>query len=149
MKFETLRRRVTGVAKGSFQSMVWERPVKTKKAFSGQTLVKRSTGVVRFGIVYDNMKAVQEKRSSGELPAENAGLQWGEWMMFPYFIKHKGNVYLRCAVSKGNAIQTEYFLNGVKVSKESVLHMMLASEMKSTSELDVFSVNIENIIAVG
>lgn len=149
MKFETLKRKVTGVTKGSFQSMVWERPMKTKKAFSGQTLVKRSTGVVRFGIVYDNMKAVQEKRQSGELPAENAGLQWGEWMMFPYFIKHKGNVYLRCAVSKGNAIQTEYFLNGVKVTKESIQHMLLASEMKSTSELDVFSVNIENIIAVG
>lgn len=148
MNFSTLKKMVIGGTKGSFRSIVWERPMKTKKAFADQVIVKRSFGVVRFGIEYDNIRAVQEKRESGELPEVNMGLTWGEWMLYPYFIQHKGNVYLRCATSKGNKIRSEYFLNGKMVDKETIKNMCLASEFKNTDDLDVFTINTKNIIAV-
>ena len=149
MNFATLKKVVTGSKKGAFRSIVWEREMKVKKAFAGNIIVKRSAGVVRFGVEYDNMKAVQAKRESGELSSQNAGLMWGEWMMYPYFIQHKGNVYLRCAKSPKNKVQSEYFLNGRKVDKSVIENMCLASEFKNnTSELDVFTINTENIIAI-
>ena len=148
MKFDTLKKVVLATTKGSFHSILWERPMKTKKAFAWNTIVKRSAGVVRFGIEYDNMKAVQDKRQTGELPAQNAGLQWGTWALYPYFIQHNGKTYLRCATSKGNTIQTEYFLNGKKVDKSAIENMVLASEFRQTESLDVFTLNTENILAI-
>lgn len=119
-----------------------------QKAFAGQVITKRSFAVVRFGVEYDHMKAVQLKRESGELPAQNAGLKWGEWEMFPYFIRHNGSMYLRCNPSHNNPVTTEYYLNGVKVDKAQIENMCLASEFRKTEALDTFTVNVENVIAV-
>lgn len=148
MKYSVIKKVVLDAVKGSFHSILWERPMKVKKAFAGQTIVKRSSAVVRFGVEYDNMKAVQSKRESGELPAVNQGLTWGMWAMYPYFIEHKGNTYLRCSVSKKNPVQTEYFLNGVKVDAETVKSMCLASEFTKKDSVDVFTLNVENILAI-
>ena len=147
MKFEKVMKKIEKIQKGSFHSMVWERQCKTKKAFSDNIVTKRSYGTVRLGIDYDNMKAVQEKRANGELPEKNAGLTWGEWEVFPYIIKHKESMYLRVATS-GNKTNTEYFLNGKKVSYEDVEIMLLASEKKNSSDNDVFTINCENIISL-
>lgn len=149
MLYGQIKRRLENNQKGTFTSMVWERPVKTKKAFADNIITKRSEGVVRLGVEYDNMKDVKEKRMSGELPASNEGLQWGTWAEYPYIIEHKGNKYLRCATSQNNKIKTKYFVNGKETPFEDIENMVLASEKKKTDELDVFSVNIDNIIALG
>lgn len=148
MKYDILKKVVTGKQKGSFSSMVWERQLPVKKAYSGHIITKRSNGVVRFGVEYDNMKSVQQKRADGILPSENAGLTWGEWSMYPYFIKHKGNTYLRCTESPNNKVQTEYFLDGRKVFKEEISSMCLKSAFNNHGEMDCFTVNIDNIISV-
>lgn len=148
MDYKKIQKKIKERQKGVFTAMVWERPCKTKKAFNNEIIVKRSEGVVRFGIEYDNMKAVQQKRNEGILPEKNAGLQWGEWLEYPYIITHKGNKYLRCATSQNNKIKTTYYKNGVKVPFEDVENMLLASEKKKTDELDVFTVNTDNIIAI-
>lgn len=148
MNFSDLKRIVMNCSKGSFHSILWERPMKTKKSYAGQVIVKRSVGVVRFGINYDNMQSVQSKRQTGVLPSVNDGLVWGEWAIFPYFIRHKGKMYLRCATSKQNETRSEYFLNGVKVDENVIRPMVLASELHRTDELDVFTVNIDNILSV-
>lgn len=148
MTFATIKKVVLESTKGSFHSLLWERPMKTKKAYADMRIVKRSSAVVRFGVEYDNMKAVQQKRATGELPAVNAGLQWGEWKMYPYFITHKGNTYLRCATSKQNPTRTEYFLNGVKVDAETIKPMVLASEFSKSESQDVFTLNVDNILAI-
>lgn len=148
MTFENLKKVVLSGAKGSFRSVLWEKPMKTKKAFSNCVITKRTSAVVRFGVDYNNIKAVQEKRSKGELPSVNAGLPWGQWKMFPYFIEHKGNMYLRCVISPKNKMQTEYFLNGRKVEKSVIEGMVLASELKGKENVDIFTVNCENILAV-
>ena len=148
MNYQNLKKIILAMSKGSFHSIVWERTMKTKKAFSGQTITKRSFAVVRFGVEYDHMKAVQMKRESGELPAQNAGLKWGQWEMFPYFIKHNGCIYVRCNPSHNNPITTEYYLNGIKVDKAQIENMCLASEFRKTEALDTFTLNVENVIAV-
>lgn len=149
MDFNTLKKIVLGKQKGSFSSMVWEKELPLKKAFKGNNIVtKRSYGVVRCGIVYDNINSVQEKRATGVLPAVNNGLVWGEWLIPNYFIKHNGKIYLRCAESKANKIKTVYFLNGRPVEKSAVEPMCLASAFSKHDSLDVFTINIENIISI-
>lgn len=148
MTFENLKKVVLAGTKGSFRSILWERPMKTRKAFSNCVITKRTSAVVRLGVNYNNIKAVKEKRSGGELPNVNAGLPWGQWKMFPYFIEHKGNIYLRCAISPKNKMRTEYFLNGVKVEKSVIEGMVLAGELKGKENVDVFTVNCENILAI-
>lgn len=147
MKLDSVKRIVTGKQKGAFSSMLWERPMKLKKAFAGNVVTKRSKGTVRFGVEYDNMKAVQEKREGGVLPEKNAGLPWGEWSAYPYLISHKGNSYLRTSKVPGSKIETEYFLNGRKVEKKDVEAMCLKSEF-SGNEADCFNVNVENILSI-
>ena len=148
MNYQNLKKIILAMSKGSFHSIVWERTMKTRKAFSGQTITKRSFAVVRFGVEYDHMKAVQMKRESGELPAQNAGLKWGEWEIFPYFIRHNGSMYIRCNPSHGNAVTSEYYLNGVKVDRSQIESMCLSSEFRPTEKLDTFTLNVENVIAV-
>ena len=147
MLYSNLKNKVSKIQKGQFHSLLWERPCKLKKAFGNNVVVKRSSAVVRFGVEYDNINAVKEKRVSGELPAQNAGLQWGEWLLYPYFIKHKNQVYLRCSTVPNTKIRSEYFLNGTKVSFEQVENMLLASE-KNTKKAEVFTINIDNILSI-
>lgn len=148
MLYSQIKRRLENNQKGTFTAMVWERPMKTKKAYSNEVVTKRSEGVVRLGINYDNIKDVKEKRANGELPAENQGLQWGQWELYPYIITNKEKKYLRVATSKNNKIKTRYFINGKEASYDEIENMLLASEKRSTDELDVFTVDINNIIAL-
>ena len=148
MKYSIIKEILKANVKGSFRSMTWEKELPVKKAFAGNVIVKRSSGVVRLGIDYDNIKAVQEKRAIGNLPEVNAGLPWGTWKAFPYLIEHKGNFYLRCAESKNNKIETQYFLNGRKVEKKDIENMCLKSAFTNHANMDVFNVNIENIISI-
>lgn len=147
MNIEAIKKQVMAANKGSFHAIAWERPMKVKKAYAGNTIVKRSAGVVRFGVEYDNMKAVQAKRESGELPVQNQGLKWGEWAVYPYFISHKGNTYLRCSTAS-NRIQSTYTMNGKPVTLEEIKPMLLASELNHDNVVDVFTVNCENILDI-
>lgn len=148
MLYSELRNKVMGQKKGTFTAMTWERPVKMKKAYATENVVKRSQGVVRLGIEYDNMQAVQDKRNNGELPTENQGLKWGVWEEYPYIISHKDRKYLRCATSQNNKIKTAYFKDGKEISFDSIADMVLASEKKDTGDNDVFTIDIENIVQI-
>jgi hypothetical protein len=150
MKFETVRRSVLGKAKGEFANILYEKALPIRSAFKDSVVaVKRSSGVVRFGVAYDNIGKVIEGRADGTLPAENAGLQWGRWTMYPYFIENKGMNYLRCSLVPGNKFTTEYFLNGRKCSKEELLPYCTAAAFPvHTTEQAVFSINTDNILAI-
>jgi hypothetical protein len=143
MTYGDIKNMIAGTQKGSFSSVSWEAPAKVKAAFKGINLVKRGTVTKpRIGVTYDNMKSTIEKRLSGEAPAENAGLTWGQWLEFPYFIGHKGNVYFRFSLCEDSRFSTEYVLNGVVVPKSQVEHMLLK---ESSGQPSVITVNIENI----
>lgn len=130
--------------KGQIVTFTTERPVKVKKG--SPTILKQSEFQARIGVNYDNIKAVQEARQTGEKPAENAGLPWGTWKEFPYVITHNGNDYIRCTkVDSGNNKPATYTVDGEEIGFEMVKKYALASELKP-SDGEVFNIKVESIV---
>lgn len=150
MNYRTIRETIMKKQPGTFTSILWERPLpllaKVKKAAPQTIITKRVRATVRLGVSYDNMASVQIKRATGELPAVNAGLQWGEWLEYPNFIQHKGSVYLQCAEAPGSAMTVEYFINGRKATKESVAALCPKSVFTDHGKLDKFTINLDHIL---
>ena len=147
MLYEKIKNEILKIKKGTFHAIAWERPCKTKKAFNNNVIIKRTIAVVRFGVEYDNISAVIQKRQNGILPTSNAGLQWGQWLLYPYFIQHKNNIYLRCTIAPRTKKSVIYYLNGSPVHFNQVKNMLLASE-KNNNVADVFNINIDNVIQI-
>lgn len=135
---------IMGHPKGAFMRLKVRRPLKMKK---GQpTFFKEWVAVVRPGIDYDNIGTVQEKRETGELPAENAGLPYGQWFQFPYVIEHKGKFQYR--FTRTRHCHTIYLdENGNQVDKDTALSGALASE-KGGGDSPVFNIPEESILEI-
>lgn len=130
--------------KGQFGRASWTKALKTRKGVSAK-IEKQVTMSMRAGLDYDNLTAVKEKRESGELPKENAGLPWGQWVAFPYLISHKDKHYLRLYPNGNGKIETQYFLNGEKTTMEAIAPHVLASELPSGEKPECITVTLENI----
>lgn len=135
--------------KGQIVTVRTARPVKMKK---GQPeVIKTSEFQCRVGVTYDNIAAVKEARANGDLPAENAGLPWGEWIEFPYTIGHKGETYVRCTLLNNNFRRAPVFTlaDGTVVDKEVVKAGALASEFKEgDAENAVFNIKLSSLLDV-
>lgn len=150
MKFEHIARAVMNARKGAFTSMEWEKELPVRAGFkTTHKVTKITNAVVKFGVEYDNIKAVQSKRESGELPSKNAGLTWGEWSIYPYFIKHKGADYVRCALSKDNPIRTSYYINGRPATKAECEAICTKAAFSGGNTTDVLTIKAENIRRIG
>jgi hypothetical protein len=140
---------ITKSRKGANLSVVIEKPLKTKKVHGGNKVTKITRIVIRGGVEYDNIGLVQEKRENGELPAENAGLPWGEWVEYPLHISHKGTDYARFYPASGIDFSPKvtYFLNGMEVDKSVVEPICLASEfpIKREEKPLCFTIKAENV----
>ena len=133
--------------KGQIATLTTSRPMKVRK--NELPIIKTSTFQCRVGVDYDNIKVVQEKRDSGELPKENAGLPWGQWEVFPYVIEHKGERYFRCTTVRNNFIpKTVYTRDGVEIGVEEAQRAALASEFRDGEASDVFNIKISSIVAM-
>jgi hypothetical protein len=133
--------------KGANIIIEWERDAKTKK--NSPEIRKAVRMIGRVGIEYDNIGKVQEKRETGELPKENAGLpDWQEWEVYPYLLRHKtkGTNYVRLYKGTSEKVMPKvtWLLNGEPVAKEDISDYLYASELK-TSEGDCFQCKIEDI----
>lgn len=127
----------------------WERVCKVK-ANAPYSVSKRVSAIVRAGITYDNQKTVQGQRASGELPAENPGMSWGEWLIFPLLKTHKGKLYLRFyPASFPGAIKRAFVVDGQAVEKESVAPYLYASELQDKSGVNCFDIKLDNLISFG
>lgn len=131
--------------KGQICSVTWQRSCKVKKNIPF-SIEKRVCAVVRAGINYDNLNNVQEKRENGELPAENAGLPWGKWFVFPYIIEHKGEKYLRFYPFPNGEVKRVFLLDGAEVPFETVENFLLASE-KQERDGDCFNVRESSVVS--
>ena len=129
---------------------VWKRPMKTRKGVE-QICEKLTEAVVRGGIDYDNRGIVKMKRELGELPEESAGLPWGEWKQFPYWISHKETDYLRLYPSSSNTpAKVKYFLDGKEATKEEIEPLCLASEFPKKEEIPLcFTIKSDSLISLG
>lgn len=134
--------------KGQFASLRTIRPIKVRKGKA--EILKDSTFTCRVGVNYDNIAAVKEGRADGSLPSENAGLPWGEWLVFPYVIAHKGNHYFRCtSVHNDNAIpKVRYLRDGKEITKDEAKVDGLASEFYDKDDTEVFTVKVESITEI-
>lgn len=135
--------------KGQIVTITAIRSMKTRKGVLGEIL-KRSTFQAQVGINYDNKATVKEKRESGELPAENAGLPWGKWETYPYVIEHNGKRYFRFYTVKNDfQRKVSYFLNGAEVAKETIESLCLSSEFREKENLDTFTFPLDGIESIG
>jgi hypothetical protein len=136
--------------KGQLCRIKYARPLKIKKEsqteYSGR---KITDGVFRIGVDYNNTKAVQDKRASGELPAENQGLKGRSWVVFPCLLKGLNDKLLVRIYTVRNAYRrTHYEINGSEVDFDTLqgLSVCLASEFTINSDLVSFDLDIENIL---
>ena len=134
--------------KGQIVTVKTQRPVKMKR---GQPEVfKASEFQCRVGVNYDNIAVVKEGRATGELPAENAGLPWGEWLEFPYTIGHKGETYVRCTLLNNAFRRAPVFTlaDGTVVDRETVKAGALASEFRDGDDSVVFNIKVSSLVEV-
>jgi hypothetical protein len=134
--------------KGQIVTVKTTRPVKVRKGMPA--INKTSEFQCRVGVNYDNIATVKEGRTDGTLPAENAGLPWGEWEIFPYVIAHKGERYVRCTLLQNNFHRAPVFTleDGSVIAKEDVIPMALASEFKEGNDNAVFNIKLSSILDV-
>lgn len=154
MQLEQIKQAVETAPKGANIVMEWLRPLKTNKAgkASNALLTKSVRMVGRIGIDYNNQQAVQDKRESGELPAELQPI-WngkGQWEQFPFLIRHveTGQRYLRLYRGTSDKVKPEvhFFMNGVEVAKETIAPLVLKSETESDHSDDLaLTVKIEDL----
>jgi len=141
--------------KGSNLSAVIQKDLKLRKEYKGKHKVTKVTRlVIRGGIAYDNIGVVQEGRENGTLPAENAGLPWGEWAdESGVHITHKGEDYVRMYPASGIDFPTkvDYFLDGIQTTKSEVQIMCLASEMPKPDDEEpkCYTIRASNIVEIG
>ena len=133
--------------RGTIATLTTLRAMKVRKGM--EPIQKLSTFQARVGVEYDNIKAVQDKRANGELPAENQGLPWGEWYDYPHIIEHKGEYYYRCTRVRNQFVpQVTYLQHGVEITKESAEIQCLASEFRGDTDNEVFTIKVASLQAV-
>lgn len=151
MKYEEVIKKIHAVPAGQFVNIETAKELKVRAGYKGNKVVKFSHKTVRFGVSYDKQKSTIEGRADGSLPAENAGLPWGNWKAGEenYIVEHKGNTYLRCATSPNKSKNT-YLINGVLSTKEAAEMMCLASEFKQGDKVpSVLCINTDSIVTIG
>lgn len=130
--------------KGQIVTITACRACKTRKGVES-VVTKRSTFQAQVGVDYNAKAIVQEKRESGELPAEPQPLPWGEWEVFPYVITHKGKRYFRLYTVRNDFVPSvQYYLDGIAVAKAVIEPLCLASEFAEKVG-DCFTYPIEGI----
>ena len=150
MTLDEIKTAIHSGNKGSFRTIETCKTLKTKKAFGDKSIMKVSRMTGRFGVDYNHISKVQEKRESGQLPKEPGSLPWGEWIQGEegYLIEHKGNIYVRIATSP-NKSRTTYLVNGIPTDAETVKSMCLASEFPKGEKPDVMTIRASNIVNIG
>lgn len=135
---------------GGFIACVWQRTCKTRKGVEASIEKVVAAHSLQFAAAYDNRLAVQEKRESGELPAENQGLRGFQWETFPRILQAEktGKLYARFNVTKATRFSTVYLKNGKRVSKEEIAPLLLASEISKGEAPLVLNVGVDNLIAL-
>ena len=149
MNLDEIKTAIHSHNKGAFTTIETCKTLKTKKAYADKSIMKVSRMTGRFGVDYNNISKVQQKRESGELPKEPGSLPWGNWVKNEegYLIEHKGQIYVRVATSP-NKTKSTYFINGVPADEGTVKSMCLASEFPKGDKPDVLAIKASNIVTI-
>jgi len=96
-------------AKGAFQRATIVSHPRPAAASKGHELTKQVEAVIRTGIDYANLGINAD--------TETGGLPWGEWVVFPYIIRHKDKWYGRLHIKEGT-MRVRYFVDGDEVGED-------------------------------
>ena len=92
---------------------------------------------------------MKDKRASGELPAETAGLpEWQEWEVFPYLLRHKtkGTRYVRLYPT--DAVKVTYLVGDEEIPYAKVEEFLLASEKPTGVKPDCISLTLDYVTSL-
>lgn len=135
------------VKKGAYIVIEWTRNVPVLKGYekiNGETQVQKScSGVFRLGVEYANL--------SENLGVETGSLPYGKYVEnFPnYIIEYNGKYYLRITTTKNHKTKSTYTINGVETTKEYLQENKVISNSKSSQDLLVFNVCLNDITRIG
>lgn len=136
---------------GQFHSISWQRDCKTRAAFKGNKITKKATcSSARFGVSFDAMESVKEKRENGELPPVNTGLKGLVYLVPNKILMNPktGKTSLRVSLAQNSKVKTSYYLNGVEVQKSDIEHMLLKSELGTHENMDCFNISTDSITEI-
>lgn len=148
MLLKDLKQELSQRRNGSFATVTWKSELPVKAAFKESTVEKITTGVVRFGVSYAQLKSVKE---TGITPQE---LPWGQWKaeIPKVLIEHKGADYVRVTHSNNpkHKARSSYLINGKPATAEEVKSVGFVQESYWNRKNDspVFTIKLENIITI-
>ena len=126
--------------KGAFINVEYETTKKPLAKHKDSIIKKHSKGVYRLGIDYKNMAVNKDKQTGPML--------YGAFEIKNYLIEYNGKYYLRVYVSHNHKTESQWTLNGEKVSKQYLIDNGYISNTKS-QPVECFNISIENIIKIG
>ena len=154
MQVEQVRAAILSAPKGANIVVEWNRTLKPLKTSGcSDTIVKSTRMVGRIGIDYDNIQTVKDKRESGELPAENAGLKGMIWIEPPYLLQSEksGRLLLRLYNGTSKTIKPEvhFFRNGVEVERNSLQGIVPSKDWQTADKKgDCFCCHIDDMTRI-
>lgn len=146
-------------AKGNFVKAKWKSNPKPAAQFKTVLLEKVTESVVRAGINFSNLSSVKDAIAAGER-GEVQPLPFGEWLKFPYIIKHtpKGSadevLYVRLYPSDGinHYPKSVFYADGKEVTKEEFAQYLTPSAAKELlnpeSRPECFTIKADNILGI-
>lgn len=141
-------------AKGRFAKAAWRSNPKPAAAFKEHVLEKRSIAIVRAGVGFENLKEIKEGIESGERGPVGP-LPYGEWVKYPYVIRHRGELQLRLTRSREHAQFSiiKYYVDGVEVPLDEFMKYLTPSDAKQAllppEELPpIFNIKMSNVLDI-
>lgn len=143
MEMEKVIEKAKAIKKGAFVKI--EFYADPKKLAAGKTveIVKKSKGVFRLGLNYAHLKINAEKVTGGLI-----GKVWKEGDTNYILQSEKTGKYMLRVYTTKTETRSEWFENGVKTTKQSLVDRKLVSDRKS-GFTPCFDLAIENIISIG
>ena len=146
--------------KGRFIKAVFKTEKKGAAAHKAVRLEKRTEGVFRAGLSFENLSSVKEAIENGERE-EVGSLPFGRWERYPYTILHTPAkttqeiryVRLYPTNNENQRVKVQYLANGIEVSREQFASYLTPSERKEMLEgskaVECFNVKHGNLLQLG
>ena len=136
--------------KGTFATMEYARPCKTKKACTMEITKKTVVRNCRIGAQYDALattKAAKGVTTTAEAHALNTGLKGMSWVNYPTILKSDktGAQYVRIELNNNTKFETEFYCDGVVVDKASIEEFLLASEKSKGEMPTIMNIKLDTI----
>lgn len=154
MKLEKIKNVLSKRQKGTYVQICTEKEITSERSKKlGVCVLKETTMTVRWGINYNNLKSVKEKRASG-VEASSYSPWYRHVDVTPHILEKISDPtkkYLQLfPVNRKGYSKTRYFINGVEKTKQEVIDSgyVNKSAFAPKEEIAVFSVAIESIKSI-